>query len=317
MNETIMRATSVKRLAKIWLISAIILACCWLFIWLSVKDKTVAVHTVTDVEPRTIKDLTLPKKVEALGDLAPEVPEVNFEVIKRDLRNYPNEFKDKEFFERNKDKWTVQVMDVSEHQLITDYLDSRKDRKKFAYFRYMDVNNKERYILTYGVMSSFQEAMGAANLIPFKLANSTRVLPEKIDRYFGMIDSYSRPDEVEELQSAPPVKLKETKNELKAQPASEAEVAKPKQDSGASAEPIVQTQQAPKLAVPPTAKPTKEAKANTVSPPPSESEVEFKPEPRIEPKPEPKPEPRIEPPPEAVVSLEPEASIPVPAEGGD
>lgn len=51
-------------------------------------------------------------------------------------------------------------------------------------------------MLTYGLMSSPQEAVGAAKLIDFRLPDDVRVLPEEISRYVSIIDNYERPDPI-------------------------------------------------------------------------------------------------------------------------
>ncbi|WP_350617252.1 hypothetical protein, partial [Pseudomonas sp. HY7a-MNA-CIBAN-0227] len=81
---------------------------------------------------------------------------INFDATVRDLRSYPDEFKDKRYLLANKGKWTVQVMNVAENEVIVSYLEGREDRAKFSYFRYLDDNNQVRYMLTYGLMSSPQ-----------------------------------------------------------------------------------------------------------------------------------------------------------------
>lgn len=272
------KAIALKRVAKLWLVVTALLAVLWLLIWIG-TDEAEEVKAIGSKEaPETVSDLTLPKTIDKFKDFEGEIPDISFETIKRDLRNYPNEFKDREFFEKNKDKWTVEVMDVSEHQIITDYLERRKDREKFVYFRYMDSKSKERYVLLYDVMNNRQLAIGATKLINFDLPNNARTLPASFSEYLDKIDNYTRSDVVEEKKA--PV-LKETKKEVKPLPLSEKPKPKPQPKEEHKEEPKPERKEKPKeeapketppqtpeLAVPPTATPTPEA-VPTPTPPPA------------------------------------------------
>lgn len=236
------------RQAIIWLSLSALLFLLWLVLWLGNDDaQNRQVRLATTSTPA---DLMLPDRIETLDELKIEVPPISFDVITRDLRSYPSEFKDRLYFEEHKSKWTVQVMDVAEHKLIVDYLENRPDRKKFAYFRYTDSNHKLRYLLTYGVMNSFQEAMGAAKLIDFRLPNSARTLPEEMSRYLALIDSYERPvdeEQIEELALPPKIQLSETETLVEAAPAPTQEPTSPELQKEAEKE--------AELAVPPTINP--------------------------------------------------------------
>lgn len=244
-----------RRHAKVWLILAAVLAAAWLFVFSASKDKKRLGNTVN---VQSVHDINLPSKIEGgwLNELKNEVMPVDFGTIVRDLRNYPKEFKDKTYFEKNRNRWTVRVMDVAEHQVIVDYLRGRQDRDKFAYFRYIDVNNvnnKERYLLTYGVMSPLQ-AMGAARTVDFNLPTSSRVIVEQIEYYLNKIDDYELKDEPEVVEKERPrVQLTETTQEVSPKPAdTETTLEKPPIET-----PKSETQEKPasELAVPPTAQP--------------------------------------------------------------
>lgn len=80
--------------------------------------------------PQTLgTELEQPLSIEALHELDADVQPINFEDTIRDLRSYPDEFKDKRYLLANKGKWTVQVMNVAENEVIVSYLEGRKDRK--------------------------------------------------------------------------------------------------------------------------------------------------------------------------------------------
>ncbi|SNT70723.1 hypothetical protein [Psychrobacter sp. LV10R520-6] len=210
---------SYRRQALIWLVMTLLLGVITALIWMF--SQTPAMGAKIENEPISAPqtlgtELEQPLSIEALHELDTDVQPINFEDTIRDLRSYPDEFKDKRYLLANKGKWTVQVMNVAENDVIVSYLEGRKDRKKFSYFRYLDDDNQLRYMLTYGLMSSPQEAVGAAKLIDFRLPDDVRVLPEEISRYVSIIDNYERPDPIKDLSArrARSVNLRPTKREV-------------------------------------------------------------------------------------------------------
>lgn len=208
-----------RRQALIWLVATLLLGVFTALVWMF--SQTPAMGAKIENEPisapqTTTAELEQPLKIESLHELDTDVQPINFDTTVKDLRSYPDEFKDKRYLLANKGKWTVQVMNVAENDVIVSYLESREDRKKFAYFRYLDENDQVRYMLTYGLMSSPQEAVGAAKLVDFKLPANVRVLPEEINRYVSIIDNYERPDPVKDLSTkrTRSVNLRPTKREV-------------------------------------------------------------------------------------------------------
>ena len=210
---------SYSRQALIWLVVTLLLGIVTALVWMLSQTPAMGakIENAPVSAPQMLADeFEQPLKIESLHELDTDVQPINFDATVRDLRDYPDEFKDKRYLLANKGKWTVQVMNVAENDVIVSYLESRKDREKFAYFRYLDDENQVRYMLTYGLMSSPQEAVGAAKLIDFKLPTDVRVLPEEINRYVGIIDNYERPDPVKDLSTkrTRAVSLKPTKREI-------------------------------------------------------------------------------------------------------
>lgn len=210
---------SYRRQALIWLIMTLLLGVVTALIWMLSQTPAMGakIENAPISAPQTLStELEQPLSIESLHELDTDVQPISFDATVRDLRSYPDEFKDKRYLSANKGKWTVQVMNVAENEVIVSYLESRADRDKFAYFRYLDDENQVRYMLTYGLMSSPQEAVGAAKLIDFKLPADVRVLPEEINRYVGIIDNYERPDPVKDLSTkrTRSVNLKPTKREV-------------------------------------------------------------------------------------------------------
>lgn len=210
---------SYRRQALIWLIVTLLLGVVTALIWMLSQTPAMGakIENAPISTPQPLSaELEQPLKIESLHELDTDVQPISFDTTIRDLRNYPAEFKDKRYLLANKGKWTVQVMNVAENEVIVSYLEGRTDRDKFAYFRYLDDEKQMRYMLTYGIMSSPQEAVGAAKLIDFNLPNNVRVLPEEINRYVGIIDNYERPDPVKDLSAkrTRSVNLKPTKREV-------------------------------------------------------------------------------------------------------
>lgn len=210
---------SYRRQALIWLLVTLLLGVVTALVWMFSQTPAMGakIENAPISAPQTSStELEQPLTIESLHELDTDVQPINFDATVRDLRSYPDEFKDKRYLLANKGKWTVQVMNVAENEVIVSYLEGREDREKFSYFRYLDDNNQVRYMLTYGLMSSPQEAIGAAKLIDFKLPANVRVLPEEINRYVSIIDNYERPDPVKDLNArrTRSVNLRPTKREV-------------------------------------------------------------------------------------------------------
>lgn len=218
-SSTLATSTSYRRQALMWLMMALLLGVVTALVWMFSQTSAIGaqIENAPISTPQvTVEELKQPLSIESLHELDTDVQPIEFEATVRDLRSYPDEFKDKSYLSANKGKWTVQVMNVAENDVIVSYLEGRDDREKFAYFRYFDEEKQLRYMLTYGIMSSPQEAVGAAKLTDFGLPANVRVLPEEINRYVSIIDNYERPGPIKDLSSrrARSVTLKRTEQEV-------------------------------------------------------------------------------------------------------
>lgn len=145
------------------------------------------------------------------------VKPITFDAVIRDMRNYPKEFKDSRFVKSNLGKWTVQVMNVVENDVITDYLNTRtKDRDKFNYFRVVDEKNQKRFVLTYGAFNSAQEAIAAGQAAGFNLPSNIQTFPEEFKLYMTQMDEYEITPPLKDIGKDTPrdVKLKSTQKPL-------------------------------------------------------------------------------------------------------
>ncbi len=198
-SEQLQLSATIKRQALIWLAVSLILSGLLMILWMygnSIATENEPKITAIEKSVASVKAVHLSEHIDKLDDLNSDVAPIEFKTVVRDMRDYPAEFKDKIYIKNNKGKWTLQVMNVSEHEIIKDYLRRRDDRDKFAYFRFTDQNNKSRYILTYDVIGSLDEAMILASEVDFALPKSIKIVPEEMNRYSSMIDSYERSESV-------------------------------------------------------------------------------------------------------------------------
>ena len=173
-----------------WLILAAIAGGLTVMVWIAsaVKPAKSAVKAASNAnQSQDPAALLLTKTPEELNT---KVRPIKFDAVIRDMRNYPKEFKDSRFIKANNGKWTVQVMNVVEHEVVTDYLNSRDDRDKFNYFRIVDAHNQKRFVVTYGVFGSVQEAVGAAKVVNFNLPKEVKAFPEEFKMYAPQMDEY-------------------------------------------------------------------------------------------------------------------------------
>lgn len=249
-----------------WFVLAVIFALVWVIVWL-MSDTPKAMQTSKSADI-TSQDLPLPTSIDSFEQFAKEVPKVDISsTVVRDMRNYPSEFKDKKFFDKHKNRWTVQVMNVAQNDIITGYLKGRQDRDKFAYFRYSN-GGEQRFILTYGIMGSRQEALGAIKTVDFGLPKSVTPVTEQMSHYLDMIDNYERTEEIVDSSPNAPrkIKLQATRNEIPAVAPKE----KPKKETEKKENAPKQTNQ---KATTSTQKPTDKADDKSVKPKASNTET--------------------------------------------
>lgn len=123
-----------------------------------------------------------------LGNFSYEVPAMN--VVQRETDNGQRaaEFRGAKFVAENKKAWTLQLMKVSEEDIILSYLDKREDRKDFRYLRLQDGKNPEQYVLLYGKYNNIQLAMEQLQKQSFDLPATVKIVPEKISTYAPLVN---------------------------------------------------------------------------------------------------------------------------------
>ncbi len=211
-----------RRQALYWLALAGAMLAAWFILWLASSAPKIIKDTTDEQAAEVAADL--PTRIDALGELDKEVPPIDFSTLVMDLRTYPAEFKDRNYF--NGKNYAIELMDVSQNEIIVNYLDSRpNDRNKFAYFRYLDSNQNPRYILTYGKFDSMEAARAANQAMDFDLPGSVVPNAVSMSGYLDIIDDYERGEVVRDLSSRQPrqVKLRATRNEIPVQAATQAD----------------------------------------------------------------------------------------------
>lgn len=237
-HDSAMSEKYYRRQAMYWLMAAAVVAALWLIIWLtSAAPSIIKAKQADEVQS---SDLALPATISDLNELKNEVKPMDNSVLVRDLRSYPPEFKDKTYFNGISGSYALQLMDVAENEVIVDYLNGRSDRDQFAYFRYTDGNDKQRYVLTYGKFASSAEAEASLAQVNFGLPSSITPKIAKVSEFLSIIDSYELGQDVVDLASSQPrrVRLQATRTEIPVRPATKAD----EELARASQERAVQTQ---------------------------------------------------------------------------
>lgn len=237
-HDSAMSEKYYRRQAMYWLMAAAVVAALWLIIWLtSAAPSIIKAKQADEVQS---SDLALPATISDLNELKNEVKPMDNSVLVRDLRSYPPEFKDKTYFNGISGSYAIQLMDVTENEVIVDYLNGRSDRDQFAYFRYTDGNDKQRYVLTYGKFASSAEAEASLAQVNFGLPSSITPKIAKVSEFLSIIDSYEVGEDVVDLASSQPrrVRLQATRTEIPVRPATKAD----EELARASQERAVQTQ---------------------------------------------------------------------------
>lgn len=235
-----------------WLILAAIAGGLTVMVWIAsaVKPAKSAVKAASNANLN--QDPTALLLAKTPEELNTKVRPIKFDAVIRDMRNYPKEFKDSRFIKANNGKWTVQVMNVVEHEVVTDYLNSRDDRDKFNYFRIVDAHNQKRFVVTYGVFGSVQETVGAVKVVNFNLPKEVKAFPEEFKMYAPKMDEYEVAPPLRDVgkTAAREVKLTSTPKLL---PAPKAKVER--QPQAATARAVEPKRVAPKTSIEKSANP--------------------------------------------------------------
>lgn len=125
---------------------------------------------------------------QALGGFSTEVPAIDLSQRTVVQGNHEPEFRGAKFVSEHNKLWTLQIMKVTEEDIIRSYLAKRDDRKNFNYLRLSDGKNPEQFVLIYGTYQNVQQAMDASQKIDFGLPDSIKILPEKMSIYTVLVN---------------------------------------------------------------------------------------------------------------------------------
>jgi hypothetical protein len=194
---------------KTWLILGIVtlLACAVLWIWLQLAARVTKENSFTDADPHQI--VTVSRFPENLGSFTDIVPVLDLvKIADKQNSTHSPEFQTAAFIDDHESDWTLQVMNVSQENVITDFLAKRSDRSRFQYFRYKSGANDVSFILTYGVFTTVGTVMGALQTMNFGLPSTVRVFPERFSAYKPYITDSDNPLSTDLLAMQRHVKLR-------------------------------------------------------------------------------------------------------------
>jgi hypothetical protein len=174
-----------KYYPKIWLILGVslLLFSAILWIWLQLAARVTKERNFTDVdaEPQVVTVDRFPANLGSLTNIV-SILDLSKAADKPDSAHSP-EFKAAAFIGAHESEWTLQVMNVSQENVIIDFLAKRSDRARFQYFRYHNGEADQSFILTYGTFTTVETTMGALQTVSFGLPDSVKAFPERFSTY--------------------------------------------------------------------------------------------------------------------------------------
>lgn len=170
---------------KIWLIGGIFIllvsAILWICLQLAARVTKENSFADADAAPKIATVDRFPANLGSLTDIVP-ILDLSKTADKQDSTHSP-EFQAATFIASHESNWTLQVMNVSQENVITDFLAKRSDRARFQYFRYHKGEKDESFILTYGAFTTVETAMGALQTMNFGLPSRVKAFPERFSTY--------------------------------------------------------------------------------------------------------------------------------------
>lgn len=101
---------------------------------------------------------------------------------------HDREFRGAKYVAEHQKKWTLQLMKISEEEIVKAYLTKRSDRNQFNYLRLQDGKNPDYYVLIYGVYDSEQQALENAQRVNFNLPTSIEVVAAPFANYLPLVN---------------------------------------------------------------------------------------------------------------------------------
>lgn len=169
-----------------WLLGGLCLLGLAFFLWIGIQ-----IHHRIVVEKTTpqVEVPVEPEKVKfspTLGMMTDMVPELNLnEGV--NTSTHAAEFRGASFLKEQNNRWTIQLMNVTQEEVIIRYLEQRPDRSQFYYFRTVQPNQPEHYLLVFGSFKSVSEALNTLKKTSFALPDSIKVMPQQFSAYKKMV----------------------------------------------------------------------------------------------------------------------------------
>lgn len=187
----------------LWLSSGLVLLalCFVLWIWLQVKGRVMVESTWPDAQQSSSSVEAKPEQFDdTLGAMTRIVAPLDLTESTTTVMNHAPEFRGGAFIKTQSKSWTLQLMNVTQESVVTDYLARRNDRSQFYYFR-TNQDNQERFVLTYGIFNTVQTAMGALQTVDFALPASVKAMPERFSAYQGLVTDQGNDERVRGVTS--------------------------------------------------------------------------------------------------------------------
>lgn len=169
------------------------LACLFvaLILWaMQLKKSGVEEVKPTEVAQQTERPIQAEKVAfaQTLGSFDQEVPAIDLTQRSVSVGSHAPEFRGSKYVAENNKRWTLQLMKVTEEDVIRAYLDKQENRQNFRYLRLSDGKNPEQFVLLYGVYDNVKQAMQALEQADFGLPQSVKIAPEKMTTYARLVN---------------------------------------------------------------------------------------------------------------------------------
>jgi hypothetical protein len=135
---------------------------------------------------------------ENLGTFSDEVSTLDVQQHNVDLTVHDAEFRGAKFVADNQKLWTLQLIKISDEDIIKAYLSNRADRRQFNYLRLQEAKKPDSYVLIYGQFSSAEQALAQAQTSNFALPSTVKITAVQLADYLPWVRDMGN----EELLSA-------------------------------------------------------------------------------------------------------------------
>lgn len=181
----------------IWLISGLLCLLVAFIFWL-ITDTKKLVDLDAPIEDVQVQ--IQPEKVTAsvLGTLQDEVRPLTMTTRVVSSGNHSAEFRGTKFFQENKKKYTIELFNAHEEDVIVMFLRKQPVKKDFFYFRLSGDYQTEQYVTSYGVFRTEAEANAQLKQLQIELPASVKPKVVKLGQYLDLVNDLG----AEEMQGS-------------------------------------------------------------------------------------------------------------------